>query len=170
MLVGPTGGKQAMEATATLRVAEVRNNILSLGKLVKKGSNFTLGPHGCPVEKDGRSVPLYLERNSLRVEAHGSQRVTRPGYVAAGTAVADEHMECVDVQESQASLSREPVGEPTAEVATAPVLKTWSSVKELHVKLRELGATIYGTKDVRFRRLCENEKVAAKSWQWRQSQ
>ena len=44
MLVGPTGGKQAMEATATFRVADVRDNILSLGKpgdaMV---SSFTLG-------------------------------------------------------------------------------------------------------------------------------
>ena len=142
-----------MEATATFRVAEVRDNILSLGKLVRKGFNFTLGPRGCSMEKDGRCVPLYLERNSLRVEAHVLQRVTRPGYVAAGTAVADEHMEGVDVQESQASSSSEPVGEPAAEVATAPVLKTWSSIKELHARLRELGAPIYGTKDVLFRRL-----------------
>ena len=127
----------------------MRNNILSLGKLVRKGFNFTLGPHGCSVEKDGRSVPLYLERNSLRVEAHVLQRVTRPGYVA-GT------------QESQESSMSEPVGEPAAEGATAPVLETWSRVKELHARLRELGATIYGTKDVLFRRLCEYEKVAAK--------
>ena len=47
MLVGPTGGKHAMEATATFRVAEVRDNILSLGKLVRKGSSFTVGPRGC---------------------------------------------------------------------------------------------------------------------------
>ena len=36
-----------MEATATFRVAEVRDNILSLGKLVRKGFNFSLGLHGC---------------------------------------------------------------------------------------------------------------------------
>ena len=44
MLVGPTGGKHAMDATATFRVAEVRDNILSLGKLVREGFSFTLGP------------------------------------------------------------------------------------------------------------------------------
>ena len=54
-----------MEGTATFRVAEVRDNILSLGKLVRKGFSFTLGPHGCSMEKDGRSVPLHLERNSF---------------------------------------------------------------------------------------------------------
>ena len=53
---------------------------------------------------------------------------------------------------------------PPAEVTStpAPVLKTWSSIKELHSWLRELGAPIYGTKDVLFRRLCENEQIAAK--------
>ena len=70
MMVGPTSGKQSMKATATFRVAEVRDNILSLGKLVKKGTNFVLGPRGCTMEKDGKSVPLYLQMNSLRVEAH----------------------------------------------------------------------------------------------------
>ena len=55
------------------------------------------------MEKDGRKVPLYLERNSLRVEAHVLQRASRPGYVAAGTAVTDERderMDGTDVKES----------------------------------------------------------------------
>ena len=50
MLVGPAGGIHH----------EVRDNILSLGKLVRKDFSFTLGPCGCSMEKDGRSVPLYL--------------------------------------------------------------------------------------------------------------
>ena len=37
MLVRPTGGKHAIEAIATFRVAEVRDKILSLGKMVRKG-------------------------------------------------------------------------------------------------------------------------------------
>ena len=90
------------------RVAEVRDNILSLGKLVRKGFSFTLGPHGCSMEKDGRSVPLYLERNSLRVEAHALERASRPGYVAAGTAAADELMEGVDIKESHTLSSADP--------------------------------------------------------------
>ena len=116
------------------------------------------------MEKEGRSVPLYLERNSLRVETHVLQRASRPGYVAAGTAVADEHMEDVDVKESHVSWSAEPAAEPPAEVATAlaPVLKTWPNIKELHSRLRELGAPIYGTKHVLFRRLCEYEQLAAR--------
>ena len=164
MLVGPTGGKQAMEATATFRVAEVRDNILSLGKLVRKGFSFTLGPRGCSMEKDGRRVPLYLERNSLRVEAHVLERASRPGYVAGGTAVTDELMEGVDINESHASSSADTAVEPSAEVATtpAPVLQTWSSIKELHFRLRELGAPIYGTKDVIFRRLYEHEQIEAR--------
>ena len=46
--------------------------------------------------------------------------------------------------------------------APAPVLRTWSTIKELHLRLRELGAPIYGTKDVLYRRLCEYEQVAAR--------
>ena len=153
-----------MKATATFRVAEVRDNILSLGKLVRKGFSFTLGRHGCSMEKDGRSIPLYLERNSLRVEAHVLQRASRSGYVAAGTAVADEVMDDIHVKDSHTSSSADPAVEPPAEVALtlALVVKTWSSSKELHSRLRELGAPIYGTKDVFFRRLCEYEQIAAK--------
>ena len=146
-----------MEATATFRVSEVRGNILSLGKLLRKGFSFTLGPHGCSMEKDGRSVPLYVERNSLRVEAHVLERASRPGYVAAGTAVTGELMDGVDIIESHTLSRADPAAAVSAEVATtfAFALKTWSSIKELHSRLRELGAPIYGTKDVLFRRLCE---------------
>ena len=69
------------------------------------------------MEKDGRSEPLYLERNSLCVEAHVLELVSRSGYVAAGTAVADELMDDVNVIESHASSSAE---EPPAEVASTP--------------------------------------------------
>ena len=134
---------------------------------MRKGFAFTLGPRSCSVEKDGRRVPLYLERNSLRVEAHVLQRTSRPGYVAAGTAVTDERderMDGMDVKESHSSSSSGPAVEPVFEAGTtpAPVLKTWSSIKELHSRLRELGAPIYGTKDVLFRRLCEYEQIAAR--------
>ena len=54
------------------------------------------------MEKDGRKVPLYLERNSLRLEAHVLERASRLGYVAAGTAVTDELMDGVDIKESHA--------------------------------------------------------------------
>ena len=43
MLVGPTGGKHAMEATTTFRVAEVRDNIMSLGKPGSKGFQLQFG-------------------------------------------------------------------------------------------------------------------------------
>ena len=122
MLVEPTGGQHAMEATATSRVAQVRDNIYSLGKLIRKGFSFTLGPRGCSMEKDDRKVPLYLERNSLRVEAHVLQRASRPGYVA-GTAVTDERderMDGMDVKESHSSSSSGPAVEPAAEAGTTP--------------------------------------------------
>ena len=126
-------------------------------------------------------MSLHLERKSLRVEAHVLQRASRPGYVAAGTAVADD----VNVNESHASPSAESPVEPSTRVSTkcAPVWRTWSTIKELHSRLRQLGAPIYGTKDVLFRRLCEYEQIAArkkkeedylenrgKSWRWRHHQ
>ena len=45
-----------MEATATFRVAEVRDNILSLGKLVRNVFSFNLSPGACSMEEDGRKV------------------------------------------------------------------------------------------------------------------
>ena len=41
-MVGPTGGKQAMEATATFRVTEVRNNLVA-GETGAKGLSLHLG-------------------------------------------------------------------------------------------------------------------------------
>ena len=113
------------------------------------------------MEKDGRKVPLYLERNSLRVEAHVLQRrdldtcrreqLSRMSAMSAWMVWTSE--------EHHSSSSSGPAVEPSAEVATtpAPLLKTWSSIRELHSLLRELGAPIYGTKD-----LCECEQIAAK--------
>ena len=73
-------------------------------------------------------------------------------------------MDGVDIKESHASSSADPAVETSAiaRMTPAPVLKTWSSTKELHSRLRELGAPIYGTKDVLFRRLCEYEQIAAR--------
>ena len=84
--------------------------------------------------------------------------------MAAGPAVTDDHVKDVNVKHSHASSSAGSAGEPSAEVpiAPAPVLRTWSTIKELHSRLRKLGAPIYGTKDVLFRRLCEYEQVAAR--------
>ena len=116
------------------------------------------------MERDGKSVPLYLERNSLRVEAHVLQRASRLGNVAARSAVTDVHIKDVNVKQSHASSSAGSAGEPSAGVPTAPapVLRTWSTIKELHSRLRELGAPIYRTKDVLFRRLCQYEQIAAR--------
>ena len=105
-----------------------------------------------------------LERNKF---AFAGSRASRPGYVAEGTAVTDERderMDATDVKESHSSSSSGPAVEPAAEAGAtlAPALKTWSSIKELDSRLRELGAPIYGTKDVPFRRLCEYEQIAAK--------
>ena len=103
VLVGPTGGKHAMEATATFRVAEVRDNI-----------SFTLGPRGCSMEKDGRRVPLYLMCWSVRrdLDTWRREQLLRMRSWMVWTST---------------SLTRraDPAVEPSAEAGTtpAPVLK-----------------------------------------------
>ena len=47
-------------------------------------------------------------------------------------------------------------------MVSVEVATTRSSIKELHSRLRELGAPIYGTKGALFRRLCEYEQIAAR--------
>ena len=57
------------------------------------------------------------------------------------------------------------LGEPStagSRSAPAPVLRTCSTIKKLHSRLRELGAPIYGTTDELFRRLCEYEEVVVR--------
>ena len=46
------------------------------------------------------------------------ERASRSGYVAAGTAVADEVMDGVDIKESHTLSSAGPAAEVSAEVAT----------------------------------------------------
>ena len=46
------------------------------------------------------------------------RRASRSGYVAAGTAVADEVMDGVDIKESHTLLSADPAAKVLAEVAT----------------------------------------------------
>ena len=157
MLVGPTGGKHAMEATATLRVAEVRDNILSLGKLVKKRFSASLWVLVVARWKKTAEGCRYTWNETFCVWKLMCCNVRRDP-------VADELMDDVHVKDSHSSSSADPAVEPPAEVASTPalVLKTWSSIKELHARLREQGAPIYGTKEVLFRRLCEYEQMAAK--------
>ena len=64
-------------------------------------------------------------------------------------------IQALSVKESHASSSAESAEEPSAGVPTTPahVLRTWSTIEELHSWLRGLGAPSYGTKDVSFRRL-----------------
>ena len=81
MLVGPTGGKHAMEATATFRVAEMRDNILSLRKLARKGFQLHFGSLWL---LDGKRRQKGAAFPGTKLEAHVLERASRPGYVAAG--------------------------------------------------------------------------------------
>ena len=76
--------------------------------------------------------------------------------MAAGTAVTDERderMDGMDVKESHSSSS---CG------TSSTCLENVVEHQRVHSRSRELGALIYGTEDVFFRRLCEYEQIAAK--------
>ena len=64
MLVGPTGCEHAVEVPATFRVVEVRDNMFTLENWFERILVFNLGLSGCSMAKDGRKVPIWLERNS----------------------------------------------------------------------------------------------------------
>ena len=157
MLVGPTGGKHAMEATATFRVAEVRDNILSLGKhwFERVSASIWVLVVARWKRTAGKCRSTWNETvcvwRLMLCSAHRDLDTWRRGTAVTGE--RDERMDGTDIKESHASTSAGP---------PAPVLKMWWSIKELHSRLRELGAPIYGTKDVLSRWLCEYEKIAAR--------
>ena len=138
MLVGPTGGKHAME---------VRDNILSL--LDGKGRQESTALPGTK-QFACRTLDTWRREQLSRMSAMSAWMVWTKSPIHSSS--------------SSGPVVETSAVEPAAEAGTtpAPVLGTWSSIKELHSRLRELGAPIYGTKDVLFRRLCEYEQIAAR--------
>ncbi|CAK0893566.1 unnamed protein product, partial [Prorocentrum cordatum] len=113
--------QEGIKATADFLVADVNDDLLSMGKLLRQGFKFNISlEDGLYMAKGHRSVQLELERNSLRLPI-----------VSAGPAAAAHH--CRGAAEQQ-------------EVATAPVLTAESSVGALRTRLRELFMPIYGAK------------------------
>ncbi|CAK0835553.1 unnamed protein product [Prorocentrum cordatum] len=113
--------KEGTKATADFLVADVNDDLLSMGKLLGQGFKFNLSlVDGLYMTKGHRSVQLELERNSLR-----------PPIVPAGPAAEARH--CRGAAERQ-------------DAATAPVLNADSSVGATRARLRELFMPIYGTR------------------------
>ncbi|CAK0808372.1 unnamed protein product [Prorocentrum cordatum] len=113
--------KEGITATADFLVADVNDDLLSMGELLRQGFRFN---HSLEdwlyMTKGHRSVQLTLERNSLRFPI-----------VAAGPA-AEAHR-CLGAAERQ-------------DAATAPVLNADSSVGAMRARLRKLCVPIYGAK------------------------
>ena len=63
------------------------------------------------MEKDGRKVPLYLERKQFACGSSCVAACIETWIRGGGTAVADELMEGVDITESHASSSADPAVE-----------------------------------------------------------
>ena len=109
VLVGPTGGKHAVEATATFRVAEVRDNILSLGKLVREGFSFTLGPRVQGERRQERAALLGMKQFACGGSCVGAcvETWTRSGGDSF-TGERDERLDGMDVKESHSSSNSGP--------------------------------------------------------------
>eukprot|EP00959_Pyramimonas_sp_CCMP1952_P351884 7372780-Pyramimonas_sp.AAC.1 len=60
--------QEGIKATADFLVADVNDDLLSMGKLLRQGFRFNLSMEdGLYMTKGHRSVQLELERNSLRL-------------------------------------------------------------------------------------------------------
>ena len=68
--IGPSG---ITEAQCAFKVADVNDDVLSLGRLLRRGFEFDLSlGRGCSMFPRGRpdkAVPLFLHKNSLRLQA-----------------------------------------------------------------------------------------------------
>ncbi|CAK0836065.1 unnamed protein product [Prorocentrum cordatum] len=130
--------QEGIKATADFLVADVNDDPLSMGELLRQGFKFNLSlEDGLYMTKGHRSVRLELERNSLRLPI-----------APAGPAAAAHH--CRGAAEQQ-------------EAATAPVLTAESSVGALRTRLRELFMPIYGTKLELWERLIVAEAAHRRS-------
>ncbi|CAK0881954.1 unnamed protein product, partial [Prorocentrum cordatum] len=130
--------KEGITATADFLVADVNDDLLSMGKLLRQIFRFNLSLwDGLYMTKGHRSAQLTLERNSLWLPI-----------VAAGPAAEAHH--CRGAAERQ-------------DAATAPLLNADSSVGAMRTRLRELCMPIYGTKAELWDRLIVAEAAARRS-------
>ncbi|CAK0847992.1 unnamed protein product, partial [Prorocentrum cordatum] len=130
--------KEGIKATADFLVADVNDDLLSMGRLLRQGSRFNLSLEGGLYMTNGhRSVQLEPGRNSLRLPI-----------VSGGPAAEAHHCRCAAERQ---------------DAATAPVLNADSSVGAMGARLRELFMPIYGTKAEHWDRLIVAEAAAKRS-------
>ena len=162
--IGPSG---ITEAQCAFKVADVNDDVLSLGRLLRRGFEFDLSlGRGCcmyPRGKPEKAVPLFLHNNRLRLEALPSVRVipdcrpvgmemqssssTVPGARAHGERRRDEvHRDGVDI--------------PSVPVAA---LGPKSPLRALRAQLAELGRPNYGNKYHYWRRQRRAREARAES-------
>ena len=155
-------------AKVTFRVANVKNPILSLGRLIREGFDFALRGGSCIMSRGGEGIALEIHRNStwLRAEAFATAAEAKASSIAplldVGTQAAP------DVGEQAASPAAvDPPAVPfgvTVEVRSpkgclTPFLRSWSPILDMQNRCKELGAATYGSKDVMWKRLVEYELV-----------
>ena len=184
MVVHTEGGTQLLKAS--MRLGKTMSKpILSMLGVMDKGADFWLSSKTGMIMYPGGDLtqPIQLERknntlgfNVKRFTTTAAARDFANGVEAVG--VEDEDYEKYSASRSSSGPKPETealatlapplsVPEPTPEEAavamrTAPVIQPWSRIVDMHARLRELGAPIYGTKDEVWSRLSKAEaKYAA---------
>ena len=161
--IGPSG---ITEAQCAFKVADGNDDVLSLGRLLRRGFEFDLSVgRGCcmyPRGKPEKAVPLFLHNNRLRLEALPSVRV-----------ISDCRPVGMEMQSSSSTVPgarahderrRDEVHGDGVDIPSVPVAALAESpLRALRAQLAELGRPTYGNKYHYWRRLRRAREARAES-------
>ena len=141
--IGPSG---ITASQCAFKVADVNDDVLSLGRLLRRGFEFDLSlGRGCSMFPQGRpdkAVPLFLYNNSLRLQALPSVRAIsncRPVGMGVGVPAPTDP----EVHAHGGERRDEVHGDRLLPVAA---LGPKSPLRALRAQLAELGRPTYGSK------------------------
>ena len=162
--IGPHG---ITEAQCAFKVADVNDDVLSLGRLLRRGFEFVLsmGRGYCmyPRGKPEKAVPLFLHNNSLRLEALPLVRASsdcRP----VGMEM-ESSSSTVPRARAHDERRRDEVHDDGVDIPPVPVdaVGPKSPVTALRAQLAELGRPTYGSKYLCWRRLRRAREARAEA-------
>ena len=158
--IGPSG---ITAAQCAFKVADVNDDVLSLGRLLRRGFEFDLSlGRGCSMFPQGRpdkAVPLFLHNNSLRLQALPSVRAIsdcRPVGMEMGAPAPTDP----EVHARGRERRDEVHGDRLLPVAA---LGPNSPLRALRAQFAELGRPTYGSKYHCWKRLRTAHEARAES-------
>ena len=162
--IGPSG---VTEAQCAFKVADVNDDVLSLGRLLRRDFEFDLSIGlGCcmyPRGKPEKAVPLFLHNNSLRLEALPSVRAI--SYCRPVGTEMETSSSTAPVVRAYDERRRDEVHTDGVDIPSAPVepLGPKSPLRALRAQLAELGRPTYGGKYQCWRRLRRAREARAEA-------